>query len=89
LQALLVGGAAFGSNCFQPCSNAGKTRDHVAEVIAGDAYQLNMVERRTCGGTNSAAKQADLAEVIAARKIGKNQLTSGVILRNAHKADSN
>ena len=89
LHALLVCGAAFGRHSFKAGSNAGETRHHVAEIAAGDSHQLDVIERRARRGSKAAAEQADLPEIIAARKIGKHKLAARIVLRNFHEADSN
>src|SRR5229473_423033 len=88
LQALLIGGVAFCGNGFEACSHAGETRDHIAEIVTGDADKFDVVESGASSGSNATAKQADFAEVIAARKIGEHQFPAGIILRDFHKSDA-
>jgi hypothetical protein len=80
LHALLICGAAFGGNGFEAGSNAGKTRDHVAEIFAGDSNEFDVIESGASGGSKAAAKQADFSEVVAAREIRENHLAAGIIL---------
>src|SRR5260370_2878774 len=89
LHALLIRGAPFGGNRFEPSSNAGKTRNHVAEIVAGDSNELDVIERSATGGSHAAAQQADLAEVIATGKIGQDKFSAGIVLRHLYKTDSN
>src|SRR5947208_16048218 len=42
----LISRAAFGSDGFKTGSHARKFRNHVSEIVAGDAHELDMVERR-------------------------------------------
>src|SRR5713226_3418432 len=89
LHALLIGGAALGGNGFEAGSNAGETRDHVAEIVAGDSNELDVIEGGTSGGSNAAAKESDFAKIVAARKIGEDQFAAGIVFRNFHETDSN
>ena len=89
LHALLIGRVAFRRDGFKACSNARETRDHVAKIFTRDSHKFDVIERGACRGSNAAAQQADLAEIIAARKIGKHQLAAGIIFRNFHESDPN
>ena len=79
LHALLICGAAFGGNGFEAASNAGETRDHVAEIFAADSNEFDVIECGASGGSKAAAEQADFSEVVAAREIRENHLAAGII----------
>ena len=89
LHALLIGCAPFGGNGFESGSNTGETCDHVAEIVAGDAHQLDVIKRRASSGPHTPAEKADFAEVVAAREIREDQLAPGIVLRNLYKSYSN
>src|SRR6266849_678479 len=89
LHALLVCGAALGGNGFQAGSNAGETRDHTAEIVAGNSNEFDVIESGASGGPNAAAEQADFAEIVAARKIGEDEFAAEIVFRNFHEADAN
>jgi len=76
LHTLLIRGAAFGGNGFESGSNAGETRDHVAEIIAGDAHEFDVIESCASGGSHATAKKANFAEVVAAREIREDKLAA-------------
>jgi hypothetical protein len=89
LHALLICGTALGGNGFEAGSNAWKTHDHVAKIVAGDSNEFDVIERGASGRSNAAAEEADFAEVIAAGKIGEDQFTTRIVFRNFHETDSN
>ena len=80
LHALLIGRAAFGGNRLETGSNAGETRDHIAEIIAGDSNEFDVIESSASGGSNAAAEEPDFAEIITPREIRENHLAAGIIL---------
>src|SRR5260370_5740330 len=80
LHALLIGGAAFGGNGFEAGSNAGKTRNHVAEIFAGDSNEFDVIESGASGGSKAAAEESDFTEIITAGEIRENHLAAGIIL---------
>ena len=80
LHALLICRAAFGGNGLETGSNAGETRNHIAEIIAGDSNEFDVIESSASRGSNAAAEEPDFAEVVAAREIRENHLAAGIIL---------
>ena len=88
LHALLVGHLAFGGYRFESDPDGREAFNHLAEIVAGDADDFDMVESRARGGTNAAAEEPDFAEVVAARKIGEDQLTAGIIFRDFYETDA-
>jgi hypothetical protein len=70
LHALLIGGAAFIRNGLETRSDARETSDHVAKIVAGDTHELDVIESGASGRSHAAAKEADFAEIVAARKVG-------------------
>ena len=80
LHSLLIGGATFGGNGFETGSNAGETRNHIAEIVAGDSNEFDVIESGASGGSNAAAEEADFAEVVSPREIRENHLAAGIIL---------
>src|SRR5215472_1273709 len=89
LQALLIGGAALASDGFQSCAYAGKSCDHLAEIVAGNAHQFDVIESRACSRSNATAQQTNFAEIVAAGKVGQHHLAARIILRDLHEADAN
>src|SRR6266481_5604182 len=89
LHALLICGEAFGGDGFQAFADARETFHHLAEIVARDANQLHVVESDAGGRAHAAVKQTDLAEEIAAGKVGEHHLSAEIILRDLHEADSN
>src|SRR5712664_1390772 len=79
LHALLICSATFGGNGFEAGSNAWETRDHVAEVAAGDSNEFDVIECGASGSSKAAAEQADFSEVVTAREIRENHLAAGII----------
>ncbi len=77
---LLICGSALGGNGFETGSNAGKTRNHIAEIIAGDSNEFDVIKSSASRGSNAAAEQPDFTEVVAAREIRENHLAAGIIL---------
>ena len=89
LQALRVGGLAFADDGLQARANAGETRDHFAEVVAGNLDKFDVIERGAGGGTDTAAEQTDFTEIVAARDVSENQFAAGIVFGNLHEADAN
>src|SRR2546430_6666023 len=87
LQALLISRAAFGSDGFKTGSHARKFRNHVSEIVAGDAHELDMVERRARCRPIAAPEQTDFAEIIAPGQVREHHFSAGIVLQNLHEPD--
>src|SRR5712671_6425345 len=88
LHALLVLGAAFSGNFFETLTHAREKFDHLAEIVARDAQDFDMVERNTCCRAQPSSEQANFAEKIAAREIREDELPSRMIFGNFHETES-
>src|SRR2546429_7772549 len=86
-QALLISRAAFGSDGFKTGSHARKFRNHVSEIVAGDAHELDMVERRARCRPIAAPEQTDFAEIIAPGQVREHHFSAGIVLQNLHEPD--
>jgi hypothetical protein len=89
VHALLVGLLTFLGDGFEAGSNGGEAFDHLAEIVAGDSNDFDVIESGAGGGSNVAAEQADFTEIVAARKIGEYEFAAGIALGDFHEPDSN
>jgi len=88
LHALLICGEAFGGDGFEAFADARETSHHLAKIPARNANQLHVVESGAGGRTYAAAQQTDLAEVIAAGKVGEYHLSAGIIFGDFYEANA-
>src|SRR5712664_2749012 len=88
LHALLVRSQAFGGDGFKAVADARETFHHLAEIVARDANQLHVVECGAGGCAQTAAQQTNLAEVIAAGKVGEYHLSAGIVFGNFYEANA-
>jgi hypothetical protein len=72
LQAMFIGGTAFGGNLFETGSDIGEAVDHLAKVVAGNFYDLDVIKGRAGGRADAASEKADFTEIVAAREIGED-----------------
>jgi len=88
LEALGIGGLAFSDDGLQASTDIRETRDHLAEIVAGNFDEFDVIERGTSGGADAAAEQADFAEVIAAGNVGEDELAAGIVFGDFHETDA-
>ena len=73
---------------FKAGAHAREARSHVAKIVTGDADQFDVIEGGTSRGANSAAKQADFAEIVTALKISEHHFSARIGLRNLHEPNA-
>src|SRR5258705_7547744 len=88
LHALLVLGAALSGNFFETLTHAREKLDHLAEIVARDAQNFDMVKRNACRRAQPSSEQANFAEKIAAGKIREDELASRMIFGNLHETEA-
>src|SRR5229473_2641777 len=88
LQAVLVGGAAFGGNLFEPGPDIGEAVDHLAEIVAGYFHDFNVIKGCTGCRADAAPEEADFAEIVATREVREDEFAAGIFLGNFHEANS-
>jgi len=88
LEALCIGGLAFRDDGLQAGPDIGEARDHFPEIVAGNSDKFDVIERGAGGSACTAAKQADLAEVVAAGDVGEDEFAAGIVFDDFHKADA-
>jgi len=80
IQRVLILRGALCCYSFKALPHAWEAFRHVAKIVARDAHNLHMVQRRASCGAHSAAQQADLPEIISARQIRQHKLSARIYL---------
>ena len=88
LEALGVGGLAFGDHGLETRADIGEARNHIAEIFARNPDEFDVIEGGAGSGARAAAEEADFAEVVAAREIGEDEFPAGIVFGDFHEADA-
>src|SRR5215470_5347010 len=83
---LLVGETPLFGNHFKAAPHIRKLFDHVAEIVARNPDDFDVVERRAICRAHTAAEQTDFTEIISARKVRKHEFAARIVFRNFYKA---